>query len=205
MAKQSILDQYEIGATVALSGNVAELTLTKDHTGYRTRNQRVDPSNKAAGEYQEQRLRIQLNSGQYVTAWFIVPPFFETPRQPVNFNGEVNELNGNRFLVACKTGGSAAASPALPQPGPGTPPAPNRQNLEEKPDWDKIAEGKVRTLLTSAAIESGQLGITGVRDLDYWLKYCMTGTAPLPPSKIPEPDKSIVEERAREETDTPYY
>lgn len=186
MAKQSILDQYEIGATAAFSGNVAELTLAPDKKSYKVRDQ-----NNQGIKYQEQRLRIQLNSGGYLTCWFIVPPFFETLRQPVDFNGEVQEYRGTRFLVACKMDGS---SPAMRQPAPVTPPSPQQAPPESpKPDWDAIAEGKVRTLLVGAAIESGQIKIAGVLDLGYWVGYCMTGRAPLPPSKIPEPDKSITE------------
>ncbi|KKN75906.1 hypothetical protein LCGC14_0376140 [marine sediment metagenome] len=48
----------------------------------------------------------------------------------------------------------------------------------QKPDWDAIAEGKVRHGLVCAAIESNQLVCKDVSDLDYWKKYVMTGTVP---------------------------
>ena len=94
------------------------------------------------------------------------------------------------------------------QEGQTTPPkppqAPSRAPESPKPDWDAIAEGKVRTVLTGAAIESGQIKITGVADLTYWVGYCMTGRAPMPPSKIPNPHPDIQERHNPNEDETPF-
>lgn len=73
-------------------------------------------------------------------------------------------------------------SQAPPQPAGGQ----KSQNAGKSPDWDAIAEGKVRTLLVEAGIQSGQIKIdpnNQIGDLEYWKNYCMTGRAPLPPEK----------------------
>ncbi len=81
---------------------------------------------------------------------------------------------------------------AAPQPSqaPRRPP----QKPMSSPDWDAIAEGKVRHGLVCAAVQSLQIIIKGVRELEYWKSYIVTGRAPLPPGKDPiKPDPEIVE------------
>lgn len=67
-------------------------------------------------------------------------------------------------------------------------PAGGQKSPNKPPDWDAIAEGKVRTVLTGAAIQSGQIEAKTVQDIEYWTNYCMTGRAPLPPNKQDIPD-----------------
>lgn len=75
---------------------------------------------------------------------------------------------------------------ALPQPQQG--PQPPRQSTKA-PDWDAIAEGKVRHGLVCANIESG--GILTLAELEDWKTYIMTGHHP---NNVPVPDQSITEE-----------
>ncbi len=91
------------------------------------------------------------------------------------------------------------------QPTPQKP----QQDPSRAPESSKpakgIAEGDVRHGVIYAAIQSGQVEVKTITDAEYWKGYIMTGRAPLPPSKIPDPHPDIQEERARDETDTPYY
>ncbi|MHC4397937.1 MAG: hypothetical protein ACYS1A_20025, partial [Planctomycetota bacterium] len=59
-----------------------------------------------------------------------------------------------------------------------------------KPDWDAIAEGKVRHGLVCAGIQSGQLKIGGIPDILYWAEFIVNGKAPLPPAQHNEEDVS---------------
>ena len=72
--------------------------------------------------------------------------------------------------------------------------APSQAAGSPKPDWDAIAEGKVRHGVICAAIQSGQVEVKTITNAEYWKGYIMTGRAPLPPSKIPEPHPDIQEE-----------
>lgn len=176
------IKQMEVGASVVIEGNIAEISIDPKTQQYKTRDQKDQ-----TGNYKEQRLRVQDNTGQYMTCWKLVPPFFDNNnlRQFVKFVGQVQEYRGTKFLSKCAPDG---ASPAM------RPPRPNEtaKQPNQAPDWDAIAEGKVRTHLVGAAIQSRQIEINDVRDVNYWLEYCMTGKAPLPPSKN-EPDPSIQE------------
>lgn len=53
-----------------------------------------------------------------------------------------------------------------------------------KPDWDAIAEGKVRHGLVCAYIQAGKEPM--VAEVNYWMEFIVTGKAPLPPSNQPE-------------------
>ena len=68
------------------------------------------------------------------------------------------------------------------------PQAPQQAAQEPKPDWDAIAQGKVRHGLVCAYLAAGKefgkdfkLG-----DIDYWAEFIMTGKAPLPAGQQPE-------------------
>jgi hypothetical protein len=90
-----------------------------------------------------------------------------------------------------------------------SPQAPSRAAQQPKPA-EGIAVAEIRLVLVGAAIQSGQFKVKSNMDIEYWKNYVMTGRAPLPPSKIPDPHPDITEqqdrteERAREETDTPF-
>jgi len=52
-----------------------------------------------------------------------------------------------------------------------------------QPDWDAIAEGKIRHGVVCAAIQSLQIECKGIQEANYWTEYIMTGIAPLPPGQ----------------------
>ena len=63
------------------------------------------------------------------------------------------------------------------KPDVAPPPPDNRTKLDNTPDWDSIAEGKVRHGLVCAYIQSGSE--PDIDRVKYWVAYIMTGTAPL--------------------------
>lgn len=72
--------------------------------------------------------------------------------------------------------------------------APSHEPQQPKPDWDAIAEGKVRHGVICALLNSHPINeMPKICDIEYWVNYIITGRAPLPPSKIPEPDPDITE------------
>ena len=67
--------------------------------------------------------------------------------------------------------------------------APQQAAQGPKPDWDAIAQGKVRHGLVCSAIESRQIEIREnrrIEDLLYWQEFIITGKAPLPSGQSPE-------------------
>ena len=44
---------------------------------------------------------------------------------------------------------------------------------KQEPDWDKIAEGKVRSIIVCAGIQSGQLECKTPAAVDYWTDFVM--------------------------------
>ncbi len=52
-------------------------------------------------------------------------------------------------------------------------PPQQRQAPQDKPDWDKIAEGKVRHGIVCAAIQSGQVVCADEQAVDAWVEYVM--------------------------------
>lgn len=79
-----------------------------------------------------------------------------------------------------------------------------QRGTDDKPDWDAIAEGKVRHGVVCAAIQSGQVKVENIQDIEYWKNYIITGRAPLPPSKIPEPHPDITERHNPNKDEVPY-
>ena len=71
------------------------------------------------------------------------------------------------------------ASPAPTNPPVGTNNTPNQQNNASAPNWDKIAEGKVRF---GFAIEAYKAHTPLIQDkvnqIEEWVKYVMTGKLP---------------------------
>lgn len=53
--------------------------------------------------------------------------------------------------------------------------APSRAPKQDKPDWDAIAEGKVRHGIVCAAIQSGQIKIVDEGNIEYWKNYIING------------------------------
>ncbi len=50
-----------------------------------------------------------------------------------------------------------------------------QQQIEEKPDWDEIARGKVRCNLVCAAIDAGQMNARNHAECDSHMDYIFTG------------------------------
>lgn len=67
--------------------------------------------------------------------------------------------------------------------------------LNNTPDWDAIAEGKVRTQFIKAGIISNQLKCKTLQDILAWTTFAMTGKDP---STIPDPDPSIQTQKCKE-------
>jgi hypothetical protein len=92
-----------------------------------------------------------------------------------------------------------------PQVSQNAPQAANGRNKSNgQPDWDAIAEGKVRHGIVIAGIESGQIALGPknlIGDILYWQEFIMTGKAPLPPARglgaplIPEEMKESYDQR----------
>jgi len=136
------LNSKQIGDTMLVKGNIFEVSLKKGTNEYHIRNK----SNMGM-KWIEQKLRIQLDNGEYMTCWAIVPPYYEAQHKGavVNFSGQVAEFRNNRFLEAC---GAPAASKAMaaptgdqpPTPPANTPQAPSQPtgqaNGKEEVDWD---------------------------------------------------------------------
>ena len=80
----------------------------------------------------------------------------------------------------------AGMPPQAPQQPLQTPNA--RQRVDGTPDWDAIAEGKVRNSVVCAYIQRGSEPDIGC--VKYWVDYIMNGTAPTPPQQ-PIPDDEI--------------
>ena len=59
----------------------------------------------------------------------------------------------------------------------GQPQQPQQQSYhpveKKEPDWDKIAEGKVRSIVVCAGIQSGQLKCATPAAVDYWTDFVM--------------------------------
>ena len=85
---------------------------------------------------------------------------------------------------------------SLPQPPQATNPG---QGQSDSPNWDKIAEGKTRSLIVANAIGSGQLKCSSIQDVNNWLQFCLTGQEPTAPV-----DDYPVDEPPQEDLDIPF-
>lgn len=109
----------------------------------------------------------------------------------------------NKAQVNQQSQPATQQSTAPPQPQQGTQQA--RQPVKPKePDWDAIAEGKVRHGLVCAYIQGGLK--LSLEDLEKWKTYIMTGHHP---DNVAQPDSSIVEnpgygEPSPEDPDPPF-
>ena len=109
--------------------------------------------------------------------------------------GDTGEYNYFRKFNPQYQGSTGSQSaPTKPQNTPQSP----------KPDWDAYREGEVRHGVICAAIQSGQIEARTITDAEYWKGYIMTGRAPLPPSKIPEPHPDIQEPPPTGDEEQPY-
>jgi hypothetical protein len=85
---------------------------------------------------------------------------------------------------------------AQTQPQPPQAPQQAAQGTQVKePDWDAIAEGKVRHGLVCAYIQGGTEPL--IDNLEKWKTYIMTGHHP---DKVAEPDQSITEPEQQTQT-----
>ncbi len=158
-----------------ITGTITNVGQASEPTGnYQVRYQDIVITDPNGREYVG---RIGSKAGYQVNT-----PISVTVEVKQGDSGEYNYFRKYNPEYADRTAPQRSAQ--APSPAPQSP----------KPDWDAIAEGKVRTHLVGDAIASGQIKIKGITDLTYWVGYCMTGRAPLPPSKIPDPHPDIQEQ-----------
>lgn len=106
---------------------------------------------------------------------------------PIGVTVEVKQGDsGEEYNYFRKYNPQYQSSSAPQKPRQATPRAPQQPKPTES-----IAEGEIRLVLVGAAIQSGQFEVKSNMDIEYWKNYIITGRAPLPPSKNPEPHSDI--------------
>lgn len=80
---------------------------------------------------------------------------------------------------------------------------PPQKTKQDKPDWDAIAEGKVRHGIVCAAIQSGQIKIADEGNIEYWKNYIINGEAK-PQGGNPNPDYDENPEQSLGRDDIPF-
>jgi hypothetical protein len=115
------------------------------------------------------------NSGGYRE---LQPGDFNVERPAkIKVESDRNAFKYTIMLLDGPTGGHQQLQGHKTQPGglknqPTQPPQQHGQN-GKGPDWDAIAEGKVRHGIVCAAIQSGQINITGIDDIKTWTDFVM--------------------------------
>ncbi|KKN22340.1 hypothetical protein LCGC14_0916060 [marine sediment metagenome] len=98
-----------------------------------------------------------------------------------------SQYQGNQIVgyTLDKMPQASTSQPAPPQAPQAPPTSPQQTNARNKPngqpDWDAIAEGKVRHGVVCACLQSGKEPDIGA--CDYWVRYIIDGKAPLPPAR----------------------
>lgn len=108
--------------------------------------------------------------------------------------GKKQNLSGYPlFAIQGEGSMTAQPAPAVPYNQPQNAPQPLQQAnptartiVQDKPDWDAIAEGKVRHGVVCAFIQAGKFDVD-VSIIDYWVRYIIDGTVKAPEPQPQEP------------------
>lgn len=121
---------------------------------------------------QYQNITVQTQAGPVLGRKASKTPYgVQDINRQVSWECEQKTNNRGTYNKFTKPQDPQYAQPAPPQTAQGP----------SGPDWDKIAEGKVRCNIISAILSAGnEPNIDSVR---YWVEYVMTGVVPPPPGQ----------------------